>query len=91
MGNIDMGAYVVPAVAVGVYAVCAILHNIKRLEKLKDFLPAIAGILGICFSAWMNGAWSFDIFLAGLVSGLGATGIDQFIDIFKKNKNKGEQ
>ena len=91
MANIDISAYITPGVAIGVYVVCAILHNIKSLEKFKDYLPAIAGILGACFNAWATGSWSFDIFLAGIVSGFGATGIDQFIDIFKKNKNKGDK
>lgn len=86
MGNIDMSVYVVPAVAVAVYAICAILHSIKKVNN--EYLPAIAGVLGITFSAWMNGGFSFDIFLCGLVSGLGATGIDQFIDIFKKSSEE---
>ena len=91
MPNIDISAYITPGVAIGVYTICAILHNIKSLEKFKDYLPAIAGILGAIFNAWATGSWSFDIFLVGIVSGFAANGIDQFIDIFKKNKNKGDQ
>ncbi len=77
MENIDMSIYVVPAVAVAVYVVCSIIHNIDKIDN--KYIPLIAGILGIAFSAWMNGGFSFDIFLQGLVSGFGATGANQVI------------
>ena len=83
----DFTQYVVPGVAIAVYIICAIIKPFIG-EKSK-FLPIIAGIVGVGLEFWTTGDLSFATFLAGLVSGFGATGIDQLVSIpiTKKTEN----
>lgn len=69
--------YVVPMISVGVYLLLLIIKPFMK-EKTK-WLPLIAGLLGVGLNAWANMGFNFAIFLEGLASGLGATGIDQLI------------
>ncbi len=69
--------YVVVAIMVAVYLICEIVKPF--LKENTNWLPLIAGILGIAFNAWLNMGFSFDIFLNGLASGLSATGMNQLI------------
>ena len=65
-----------------------IVKNIIPNEKINRFIPLIAGIIGIVMSLWINGfAFSPEIILTGLVSGLASTGMHQ---IFKQFIEKGE-
>lgn len=74
--------YVVVAIMVAVYLICAIIKPF--LKDNTKWLPLIAGVLGIGFNAWLNAGFSFDIFLNGLASGLAATGLDQ---LYKQTTN----
>lgn len=79
--------YVLPMVAVAVYVVCAIIKPLMK-DKTK-YLPLIAAAVGVLLAIWMNGNLDFSTFVAGLLSGFGATGIDQAISIpFKTDKTK---
>lgn len=71
--------YMLPMVAVAVYIICAIIKPLMG-DKSK-YLPLVAAACGIVFAFWMEGSVSFATFVAGLVSGFGATGIDQAISI----------
>lgn len=73
----DFDGYVVSAVAVAVYLICAILHSMKWFDN--RYIPAVAGLLGIAFNIWFTGSFDFSIFLGGLASGLSATGFDQMV------------
>jgi hypothetical protein len=73
----DYSGYVVSAVAVAVYLVCAILHSIDKFDN--KWLPATAGILGIAFNVWFTRSFDFSVFIGGLASGLSATGFDQMV------------
>ena len=70
--------YAVPAISAGVYLVLLMVKPLIK-EDWRKFLPLIAGLLGVGLNAWLNAGFSFLIFLEGLASGLGATGIDQLI------------
>ena len=71
--------YMLPMVAVAVYIICAIIKPLMG-DKSK-YLPLVAAGCGIIFAFWMQSSVSFSTFVAGLVSGFGATGIDQAISI----------
>lgn len=75
----DFSTYMVPAVAVAVYLICAIIK--KFMGEHSKYLPLIAGLLGVVFAFWYQGSFGFDVFLSGLASGLGATGIDNVVKI----------
>lgn len=70
--------YAVPAISAGVYLVLLMVKPLIK-EEWRKYLPLIAGVLGVGLNAWLNAGFSFLIFLEGLASGLGATGIDQLI------------
>ena len=65
-----------------------IIKNIIPTEKTNRFIPLIMGIIGVVLSLWLNGfAFSPDVLLTGLVSGLASTGMHQ---LFKQFIEKGE-
>lgn len=70
--------YAVPAISAGVYLVLLMVKPLMK-ENWRKYLPLIAGLLGVSLNAWLNMSFSFSIFLEGLASGLGATGLDQLI------------
>lgn len=71
--------YVLPMVSVAAYIICAIIKPLMK-DKTK-FLPLVAAVVGIVLAFWMQGNLSFATFVSGLVSGFGATGIDQVVSI----------
>ena len=70
--------YAVPAISAGVYLILLMIKPLVK-EEWRKYLPLTAGLLGVGLNAWFNLSFSFCIFLEGLASGLGATGIDQLI------------
>lgn len=74
----DFREYIVPAISAGVYLIILMVKPLIKAEHCK-FIPLAAGLLGVLLNFWASGSFSFAIFLEGLASGLGATGIDQLI------------
>lgn len=74
----DFKEYIVPAISVGTYLIILMVKPLIKSEHCK-FIPLTAGLLGVRLNAWATADFSFAIFLEGLASGLGATGIDQLI------------
>ncbi len=74
----DLKEYIVPAISAGVYLLVLMLKPLIP-ENGKKFIPLGTGLLGVALNAWASAGFSFAIFLGGLASGLGATGIDQLI------------
>ena len=52
-----------------------IIKHVVPGDKLNKFIPLIMGALGVVINAWVN-AWAFtpEILLGGLASGLASTG-----------------
>lgn len=52
-----------------------ILKHAVPGDKINNFIPLIMGTLGVAINAWVN-AWAFtpEILLGGLASGLASTG-----------------
>lgn len=65
-------------------AVWLILQILKKpvFEKfgLSDFIPLVAGLLGVIFVLWINNTITFPLFLEGLASGFAATGLNEGIN-----------
>lgn len=65
-------------------AVWLILQFLKKpvFEKfgLSDFIPLVAGLLGVIFVLWINNTITFPLFLEGLASGFAATGLNEGIN-----------
>ena len=58
----------------------AIKHFIPT-DKVNKFIPLIMAVLGVGLNVWINGAFTPEILLGGLASGLASTGMHQ---IFKQ-------
>lgn len=80
--------YVLPMVAIATYIICAIIKPLMK-DKTK-YLPLVAALVGIILAFWMQGNVSFATFVSGLVSGFGATGIDQVVSIPFKQSDSGQ-
>ena len=74
----DFKEYIVPAISAGVYLITLMVKPLIKSDHRK-FIPLGCGIVGVALNSWANMDFSFAIFLGGLASGLGATGIDQLI------------
>ena len=55
-----------------------VLKNVVPSEKVNKFIPLIMAVLGIVVNAWVNNfAFTPEILLGGMVSGLASTGMHQ--------------
>lgn len=73
--------YVTVSVMAAVWLILQILKKpIFDKHGLSDFIPLVAGLLGIIFVLWINGTISFSLFLEGLASGFSATGLNEGIN-----------
>lgn len=59
-----------------------IKHAIPN-ERVNKFIPLIMAVLGVVLNVWMNGfAFTPEILLGGLASGLASTGMHQVFSQF---------
>jgi hypothetical protein len=65
-----------------------VIKHIIPSDKVNKFIPLIMAILGVVLNAWLNAfAFTPEILLGGLASGLASTGMHQ---AFKQFINKEE-
>ena len=72
-----------------------VLKHLVPTDKVNKFIPLIMAVLGIFLNLWVNGfAFSPEILLGGMVSGLASTGMHQlfkqFIGITETTTEGGE-
>ena len=62
-----------------------IIKHLVPGEAINRFIPLIMGLLGLSVNVWINSAFTPEVVLGGLISGLASTGTHQAIkQIFKK-------
>lgn len=76
--------YMVLAVVGVCLCVGFIIKNIVPTDKVDKFIPLIMGVLGVGMNVWINLAFSPEILLAGLISGLSSTGMYELFHQFIK-------
>ena len=59
-----------------------VIKNILPGETINKFIPLIMGVLGIILNVWLNAAFTPEILLGGLASGLASTGMHQLFKQF---------
>jgi hypothetical protein len=65
-----------------------VIKHLIPTDKVNRFIPLIMAVLGVALNVWLNGfAFSPEILLGGLASGLASTGMHQ---LFKQFIEKGE-
>lgn len=66
-----------------------VIKHIIPGEGVNKFIPLIMAVLGVVVNVWMNGfAFTPEILLGGLASGLASTGLHQ---VFKQFIEKGNE
>lgn len=63
-----------------------ILKHAVPTKKINKFIPLLVGVLGVILNVWLND-WAFtpEILLGGLASGLASTGLHQaFTNLINK-------
>lgn len=59
-----------------------VIKHLIPTDKVNRFIPLIMAVLGVILNVWLNGfAFTPEILLGGLASGLASTGMHQ---MFKK-------
>lgn len=62
-----------------------IIKHLVPGTEINRFIPLMMGMLGLGINVWINGAFTPEVVLGGLISGLASTGSHQAIkQIFKK-------
>lgn len=66
-----------------------VLKHLIPTEAVNKYIPLIMAVLGVALNVWLNGfAFSPEILLGGLASGLASTGMHQ---MFKQFIEKGDE
>ena len=76
--SMDLGfltEFAVPIIVGICLCVGYIVKNVIPNEDLNRFIPLIMGLLGVGLNVWINGAFTAEILLGGLFSGLASTGL----------------
>lgn len=77
--------YIVPMIVGICLCVGYILKNIVTTDAINKFIPLIMGVLGLVLSIWINSAFTPEIILGGLFSGLASTGLyEMFKNLIEK-------
>lgn len=63
---------VLVVVAICLAVGCVIKHSLSFIPN--KYIPLIMAVIGIALNIWVNGAFTPDILLGGLASGLASTG-----------------
>ena len=65
-----------------------VLKNFVPSDKVNRFIPLLMALLGVAVNVWVN-AWAFtpEILLGGMASGLASTGMHQLFKQFIEGKN----
>ena len=76
-----------------VFGICICVGFIVKYaipsEKINRFIPLIMAVLGVVLNTWVNGfAFSPDILLGGLFSGLASTGCYELFRNLINKKNE---
>ena len=68
-----------------------VVKHIVPSEKVNRFIPAIMAVLGVTLNVWLNGfAFTPEILLGGLASGLASTGMHQAFKQFIEKREDDE-
>lgn len=83
--------YAVPIIVGICLCIGYILKNVITSEKVNKFIPLIMGVIGVAINIWIHMAFTPEILLGGLFSGLASTGLHQIFKNlieYKNDKNK---
>ena len=76
-----LGKYVVLLVLGICLCVGYVLKHVVTTDKINRWIPLIMGVLGVAVNVWIQAAFTPEVVLGGLFSGLASTGLHQ---VFKQ-------
>ena len=83
--------YAVPIIVGICLCIGYILKNLVPTDKINRYIPLIMGVLGVGLNAWMNLAFTPQILMGGLFSGLASTGLyEAFKNLISKKGDEEE-
>lgn len=83
--------YAVPIIVGICLCIGYILKNLVPTDKINRYIPLIMGVLGVGLNAWMNLAFTPQILMGGLFSGLASTGLyEAFKNLISKKGDEAE-
>ena len=81
--------YAVPIIVGICLCVGYVLKNIVTTDTVNKYIPLIMAVLGVVLNVWMNTAFTPEILLGGMFSGLASTGLYEFFtQLIKKQSCK---
>ena len=84
-----LAEYAVPIIVGICLCIGYMLQNVVKTDKINSFIPVIMGVLGVGLNIWINGKFTPEILLGGLISGLASTGCyEAFKNLIEKFKEK---
>ncbi len=68
-----------PLIVIGCWALGYVLKHAVKTDVINPFIPLILMITGIISNIWSTGVFSYEMVVAGAISGLAATGVYEAI------------
>lgn len=79
MGIEFLTNYSVPIVSGVCLCVGYVIKNLMQSSAINKYIPLIVSILGVVVNVWLNLAFTPEVLLGGLFSGLISTGMHQLL------------
>lgn len=79
MGIESLTNYSVPIVIGVCLCVGYVIKNLMQSSAINKYIPLIVSILGVLVNVWLNLAFTPEVLLGGLFSGLISTGMHQLL------------
>lgn len=79
MGIEFLTNYSVPIVSGVCLCVGYVIKNLVQSSAINRYIPLIVSILGVVVNVWLNLAFTPEVLLGGLFSGLISTGMHQLL------------
>lgn len=78
--------YAVPIIVGICLCVGYVLKNIVTTDVINKYIPLVMAVIGVVLNVWINMAFTPEILLAGMFSGLASTGLHEaFKQLVKKD------
>lgn len=78
--------YAVPIIVGICLCVGYVLKNIITTDVINKYIPLVMAVIGVVLNVWINMAFTPEILLAGMFSGLASTGLyEAFKQLVKKD------
>ena len=65
-----------------------VIKHLIPTDAVNKFIPLIMAVLGVGLNVWLNWAFTPEILLGGLASGLASTGMHQIFKQFIEKKEE---